>query len=218
MAITMESDFIEYVTALKKAGACTEVVAVHDKMLEENPKLKVSDVYKIFCDGVDESWPFWALKIIGSEMDESFRTAIITDLIKSPMLCFKLSRECNFLTQTELLLLESKYGQDSNVIKTLLCLDAIQKNQEFNTVRVEAYTTCKSITEAKTLLDTKTSFATALSADTAVKSSDELKKILESERTKVTIATNLVMKEQGFVDADGNGSPVVFNAWYEGFK
>lgn len=46
--LTLDSKFSEYIGVLKAANACEEVMSFHDKMLAENPKLTVGDVYKVF--------------------------------------------------------------------------------------------------------------------------------------------------------------------------
>jgi hypothetical protein len=131
------------------------------------------------------------------------------------MKCLKLSLKCPFLTEDESTLLKAKYeGQGEEIAKAVICLDAIQKSREFNAVRVEAVTTCKSVTEAKSLIETKTDVVTTVSVDSSVKSAEELKKILESDRAKVTLATNEVMRSQGFVDGKGEGSVSAFEEWF----
>lgn len=217
--LTLESRFSEYVEALRKAGACAEVMAFHDEMIQKTPDMTVGDAYKIFYDDpkFEDGWCEWALNAIGRELDVNVRTIIINK-IKSAIIALKVVKRCVFLTTEEITLLQDKYEGSGDVAKALICLEAIQKNQEFNTVRVEAVATCKSVSDAKTLLESKTDFTTAMPTDTSVKSADELKKILESERTKVTLATNLVMKNQGFVDVNENGSVAVFQEWYEGLK
>lgn len=215
--LTLDSKFADYVAVLKAAGACEEVMAFHDKMLAENPSLTVGNVYKVFqADATfQDAWCMWAMQLIGMELGTDVR-AIIIDKIKDPMVCLKLSLKCPFLSEKESTLLKGKYEGDKDVARALICLEAIQKNREFNLVRIEAVTTCKSVTEAKSLIESKTDVVTTVSADSAVKSADEIKKILETERTKVTLATNEVMKSQGFVDEKGHGSVSVFEAWLGG--
>jgi predicted TIM-barrel enzyme len=84
----------------------------------------------------------------------------------------------------------------------------MQKNREFNAVRADAVTSCKTVSEVKTLIEA-TGFTTSLSADTAEKSSGDLKNILESERAKMTEATKQVIVEQGF------GGVAEFESWFE---
>jgi hypothetical protein len=117
--LTLESKFSEYVEALKKAGACAEVVAIHDEMLKKNPDLIVNDVYKTFVENpnLDEGWPTWALQLIGEEMDVTFRTSIITDLIRTPKACLQLLNDCKSLTEEERILLKSKYNGKLTAIK-----------------------------------------------------------------------------------------------------
>ncbi len=216
--LTLESKFADYIGILKAAGACEEVMSFHDKMLAENPKLTVGDVYKVFQADTtfQDAWCAWAMQLIGKDLGEDVR-AIIIEKIKDPMTCLRLAYKCPFLSEDEVLLLKAKYeGQGDDVAKAVICLDAIVKSREFNAVRVEAVTTCKSITEAKTLIKAKTDVVTTVSADSAVKSADEIKKILETDRTKVTLATNEVMRSQGFVDEKGNGSVSAFESWLEG--
>ncbi len=216
--LTLKSKFADYIGVLKAAGACEEVMSFHDKMLAEKPDLTVGDVYKVFYADpkFEDGWCAWALKLIGKELGEDVR-AIIIEKIKDPMTCLRLAYKCPFLSAAEIALLKAKYeGQGEEIAKAVICLDAIVKSREFNAVRVEAVTTCKSITEAKTLIEAKTDVVTSVSADSAVKSVDEIKKILEVERTKVTLATNEVMRSQGFVDGNGNGSVSIFESWLEG--
>jgi hypothetical protein len=110
--LTLESKFSDYVDALKTGGACEEVVSIHEEMLAKNPKLTVGDVYRTFCEDpkLNEGWPSWALQLIGKEMDVSFRTSIIKDLLHNPMLCLQLLTKCDFLTEAEHILLKAKYA------------------------------------------------------------------------------------------------------------
>ena len=109
--LTLESKFSEYVEALRNGGACKEVVSIHDAMLAKNPKLTVGDVYKTFCEDpkFNEGWACWALQLIGKEMDVSFRSSIIKDLIKDPMQSLQMLMKCDFLTEKEHMLLKNKY-------------------------------------------------------------------------------------------------------------
>jgi hypothetical protein len=216
--LTLKSKFADYIGILKAAGACEEVMSFHDKMLAEKPKLTVGDVYAVFKADpkFEDAWCAWAMQLIGKELGEDVR-AIIIEKIKDPMTCLRLAYKCPFLSAAEIALLKAKYeGQGKDVARAVICLDSIVKSREFNAVRVEAVTTCKSVTEAKSLIELKTDVVTSVSADSAVKSADEIKKILEAERTKVTLATNEVMRSQGFVDEKGNGSVSVFESWLEG--
>lgn len=88
--------------------------------------------------------------------------------------------------------------EQKDIDRLLICRAAVDKQRAFNAARVEAYTTCKSVTEAKALIESKIGVATTISTDTAVKSTDEIKKILESERTKYTLEMNEILRQQGF--------------------
>ena len=92
--------------------------------------------------------------------------------------------------------------EQKDIDRLLICRAAVDKQREFNKARVEAYTTCKSVTEAKTLIESKTGVATTISADSAVKTADSIKSTLEAERTKMTLAMLDVIKGQGFVNYD----------------
>jgi hypothetical protein len=105
-------------------------------------------------------------------------------------------------------LLKGKYEGDKDVARAVICLEAIQKNREFNAARADAVTSCKTVSEAKTLIESA-GYTTALSVDTAEKSSDDLKNTLEIERAKITEATKQVIVEQGF------GGVAEFYAWFE---
>jgi len=214
--LTLDSKFADYIGVLKAAGACGEVMEFHDKMLDEKPDLTVGDVYKVFQADTtfQDAWCEWAMRLIGKDLGEDVR-AIIIDKIKTPMTCLRLAYKCPFLSAAEIALLKAKYeGQGEEIAKAVICLDAIVKSREFNAVRGEAVTTCKSVTETKSLIELKTDVVTSVSADSAVKSADEIKKILEAERTKVTLATNEVMRSQGFVDGKGEGSVSAFEEWF----
>lgn len=222
--LTLESKFSEFIELCRKAGACAdegEAIPVMEDANKGNGMTAggtCADGFALYRDGKEfpESWAEWVLEKVGKEMDEKCR-AIIIEKIKDPMTCLRLAYKCQFLSETEIGLLRAKYeGQGEEIAKAIICLDAIVKSREFNTVRVEAVTTCKSVTEAKSLIETKTDVVTTVSADSAVKSADEIKKILEVERTKVTLATNEVMRSQGFVDEKGSGSVSVFESWLEG--
>jgi hypothetical protein len=92
--------------------------------------------------------------------------------------------------------------EQKDIDRLLICRAAVDKQREFNKARVEAYTTCKSVTEAKTLIELKTGVATTISADSAVKTADSIKSTLEAERTKMTLAMYDVIKGQGFESYD----------------
>ena len=96
-----------------------------------------------------------------------------------------------------------------DIDRLLICREAIDKHREFNKARVEALATSKSVAEAKTYIEEKLSITTAISAGTAKKSTDEIKKILESERTKSTIEMNTELAKYGFADA------AEFKKWHD---
>ena len=222
--LTLKSPFKDFIELCRKAGACSdkgEAIPVMEYANKGNG-MKADgtcvDGFKLYLDDpkFPEGWAEWVLEKVGKEMDDKCRAFFIAKL-KDPITCLKLVYRCPFLSEAEKLLLRAKYeGQSADIAKAVICCDAIAKSREFNAVRVEAVTTCKSITEAKSLIEAKTDVVTTVSADSAVKSSEEIKKILESERTKVTIATNEVMKGQGFVDEKGVGSVSVFEVWLGG--
>jgi len=87
--------------------------------------------------------------------------------------------------------------EQKDIDRLLICRAAVDKQREFNKARVEAYTTCKSVTEAKTLIESKVG-AMTITADSAVKTADGIKSTLEAERTKMTLAMYDVIKGQGF--------------------
>jgi hypothetical protein len=99
--------------------------------------------------------------------------------------------------------------EQKDIDRLLICRAAVDKHREFNKARVEAVTTCKSVTEAKTLIKSKTGVAMTISADTALKSPDAIKSTLEAERTKMTLAMYDVIKGQGF---ESYGA---FSEWYK---
>lgn len=212
--LTLESKFADYFNLIKGI-ACEDAVAPQSKIASEKT---IGEVFAEYRDdpNFNEGWAVWCLEEMGKELGSDIRLMIIKKM-KDPMKCLKLVTRCPFLTEDEVLLLKAKYeGQGEDIAKAIICLDAIQKSREFNAVRVEAVTTCQSITKAKSLIETKTDVVMTVSADSAVKSAEEIKKILEAERTKVTLATNEVMRSQGFVDADGVGSVSVFESWLGG--
>jgi hypothetical protein len=95
------------------------------------------------------------------------------------------------------------------ITKLLLCRAAIDKHRAFNQARVESLATAKSVTEAKALIESKTGVATTISADSAVKTTDDIKKILEIERTKSTLEMYDILKQQGFETYDD------FHNWHD---
>ena len=225
--LTLDNKYSEFINLVIGKNACTRAV----DMIQEVDKSQEGG--EILGDGLSKSMAvdlkeqgekvvndtsLWCLKTVGKELDVKVR-AILLNGITLPATAIKTKFECNYLTVDEYSYLEKIYkDRMDDVNKITICLEAIKKNREFNAVRAEAVNTCKSIKEAKKLLESKTDIKTKISSDDTIKSKNDLKKILETERTSVTIATNLVMKEQGFVDADGNGSPSVFQSWYEGLK
>ena len=203
--LTLESKFADYF-ALIKGIACEDAVAPQSKIKEG---LTIGEVFAGYRDdpNFEEGWGVWCLETVGMELGEDIRLMIINK-IKSPMKCFKLSLKCPFLSEKESTLLKGKYEGDKDVARALVCLEAIQKNREFNAVRADAVTSCKTVSEVKTLIEA-TGVTTSLSADTAEKSSGDLKNILEPERAKMTEATKKVIVEQGF------GGVAVFESWFE---
>jgi hypothetical protein len=91
--------------------------------------------------------------------------------------------------------------EQKDIDRLLICRAAVDKQRAFNAARVEAYTTCKSVTEAKALIETKTGVATTISAASAVKTADAIKSTLEAERTKMTLEINDILLSQGFDSA-----------------
>ena len=203
--LTLDSKFSEYFELIKGI-ACSDAVTPQSKIGKNKT---IGEVFAVYRDDANfnESWAAWCLETVGMELGSDIREMIINK-IKSPMKCFKLSLKCPFLSEKESTLLKGKYEGDKDVARTVICLEAIQKNREFNSVRVEAVSSCKSVTEAKTLIEA-TGVTTSLSADTAEKSSGDLKNILESERAKMTEATKQVIVEQGF------GGVAEFESWFE---
>jgi hypothetical protein len=204
--LTLKSKFADYF-ALIKGIACEDAVNPQSKIASD---LTIGEVFAGYRDdpNFNEGWAVWCLETVGLELGEDIRLMIINKM-KSPMKCLKLSLKCPFLSEKESTLLKGKYEGDKDVARTVICLEAIQKNREFNLVRVEAVASCTSVTDAKSLIESKTDVVTSVSADTTVKSSIELKEILESERAKMTEATKQVIVEQGF------GGVAEFESWFE---
>ena len=206
--LTLKSKFSEYFDLIKGI-ACDDAVAPQSELLAKNPDLTIGDVFSVYRDDpeFDEGWGAWCLEEMGKELGSDIRLMIINK-IKSPLKCFKLSLKCPFLSEKEITLLKGKYEGDKDVTRAMICLEAIQKNRDFNTVRVNSISTCKTVLEAKTLIESA-GYTTALSVDTAEKSSDDLKNTLEIERAKITEATKQVIVGQGF------GGVAEFYAWFE---
>jgi hypothetical protein len=102
-----------------------------------------------------------------------------------------------------------------DIDKLLICREAIDKHRAFNKARVEALETATSIDEAKTIIESKIGKVTSIKKDETLKSKQDIKNILEEERTKSTLEINQILKEQGFIDDEGNGSTIVFGKWNE---
>lgn len=98
--------------------------------------------------------------------------------------------------------------------KMIICRAVIDKYRAFNKARVEALVSSKSLSEAKDYIENKIG-ATTITAETVEKSKDSIKSLLEDERTKYTLEIYTVLRDQGFVDSDGNGSVRDFAEWYE---
>jgi hypothetical protein len=203
--LTLKSKFADYF-ALIKGIACEDAVAPQSKI--ESGKT-IGEVFAGYRDdpNFNEGWAVWCLETMGLELGPEIREMIINK-IKSPLRCFKLSLKCPFLSEKESALLKGKYEGDKDVARAVICLEAIQKNREFNAARADAVTSCKTVSEAKTLIESA-GYTTALSVDTAEKSSDDLKNTLEIERAKITEATKQVIVEQGF------GGVAEFESWFE---
>jgi len=206
--LTLKSKFAEYFNLIRGI-ACEDAVAPQSELLAKNPDLTIGDVFSVYRDdpNFDEGWGAWCLEEMGKELGSDIRLMIINK-IKSPLRCFKLFLKCPFLSEKEITLLKGKYEGDKDVARVVICLEAIQKNREFNAVRADAVTSCKTVSEAKTLIESA-GYTTALSVDTAEKSSDDLKNTLEIERAKITEATKQVIVGQGF------GGVAEFYAWFE---
>ena len=206
--LTLESKFAEYFDLIKGI-ACEDAVSPQSELLAKNPDLTIGDVFSVYRDDpeFDEGWGAWCLEEMGKELGSDIRLMIINK-IKSPLKCFKLFLKCPFLSEKEITLLKGKYEGDKDVARAVICLEAIQKNRDFNTVRVNSISTCKTVSEAKTLIESA-GYTTALSVDTAEKSSNDLKNTLEIERAKITEATKQVIVGQGF------GGVAEFYDWFE---
>jgi len=203
--LTLESKFADYFNLIKGI-ACEDAVAPQSKIA---PEKTIGEVFAEYRDdpNFEDGWAFWCLEEMGKELGSDIREMIINK-IKSPLKCFKLFLKCPFLSEKEITLLKGKYEGDKDVARAVICLEAIQKNRDFNTVRVNSISTCKTVLEAKTLIESA-GYTTALSVDTAEKSSDDLKNTLEIERAKITEATKQVIVEQGF------GGVAEFESWFE---
>jgi hypothetical protein len=203
--LTLKSKFADYFNLIKGI-ACEDAVAPQSKIASEKT---IGEVFAEYRDdpNFNEGWAVWCLETMGLELGPEIREMIINK-IKSPLRCFKLSLKCPFLSEKESALLKGKYEGDKDVARAVICLEAIQKNREFNAARADAVTSCKTVSEAKTLIESA-GYTTALSVDTAEKSSDDLKNTLEIERAKITEATKQVIVEQGF------GGVAEFESWFE---
>ena len=203
--LTLESKFADYFNLIKGI-ACEDAVAPQSKIA---PDKTIGEVFAEYRDdpNFEDGWGAWCLEEMGKELGSDIRLMIINK-IKSPLKCFKLFLKCPFLSEKEITLLKGKYEGDKDVARAVICLEAIQKNRDFNTVRVSSISTCKTVLEAKALIESA-GYTTALSVDTAGKSSDDLKNTLEIERAKITEATKQVIVGQGF------GGVAEFYAWFE---
>lgn len=88
--------------------------------------------------------------------------------------------------------------EQKDINKLLICRAAIDKHRAFNRARVEALATSKSVDEAKSIIESKIGIATTISSDRSAKTPQDIKYILEDERTKLTLVMNAILKEQGF--------------------
>lgn len=108
--LTLESKFSDYVEALRKAGACEPVVAIHDEMLKKNPDLTVGDVYRTFSEDpkFEEGWAYWVLELMGDELDTKIRKIAIGK-ITSPKIALTLMQISKIFTEEEITLLKAVY-------------------------------------------------------------------------------------------------------------
>ena len=100
---------------------------------------------------------------------------------------------------------------DEDIKRMVVCREAIDKHRAFNRARVEALETSTSVADAKSIIETKLGKATTITVDTSVKPTQEIKSILEEERTKSTLEMNAVIESQGFESVSD------FRTWYDKF-
>jgi len=100
------------------------------------------------------------------------------------------------------------YTQE-DIDKILICREAIDKHRAFNQARAKSLTVATSVDEAKALIELKIGVATTITADSALKSTQDIKNILEEERTKSTLEMYATLKEQGFEDY------TAFSNWHD---
>lgn len=85
-----------------------------------------------------------------------------------------------------------------DIDRLLICREIIDKHRAFNAARIEALSTSKSVEEAKTIIESKIGVATTITTDSAAKSTNDIKSILEDERTKYTLEMYDILRQQGF--------------------
>lgn len=95
-----------------------------------------------------------------------------------------------------------------DIERIVICRGIIDKHRAFNKARVEVIETATSIADAKAIIEAKVD-ATAIVSDISVKPIQEIKSIIEEERTKSTLEMYRILKEQGF---ESFGS---FKEWHD---
>jgi hypothetical protein len=88
--------------------------------------------------------------------------------------------------------------EQKDIDRLLICREAIDKHRAFKLARAKALSTAKTVAEVKTLIESKIAVATTIPVDSSVKPPEEIKEILEEERTKSTLAMYEFLRQQGF--------------------
>lgn len=210
--LTLESKYSEFIQLVIQAGACvdesktTSAPPVMEKKNEELGGTTILEGIKQYLsdDSMPEEWMSFVFTRLGKDLDVEVRKMFLLK-VKNPKICVGILTNCFYLSEDEIIYIKSKLDE-----KILICLTAIEKHRAFNMARVGALETAKSVYEAKAMIELKLDVATTIVSDDSVKSPQDIKEILEAERTKSNLEMNEVLRQNGYIDKDGKGSIEMF--------
>ena len=125
--LTLKSKFSEFIELCRKAGACAdagEAIPVMEYANKGNGMKAdgtCADGFKLFLEdkSMPEGWAIWVLTNVGKDLDEKCRKFFI-DKITDVRVAIQLHLDCEYLTDEEDKLLESKFiVGEKNVFPTI---------------------------------------------------------------------------------------------------
>ena len=109
--LTRKTTLIDYMSALRNADACIDVMSLHEIFLSYYPAATLGDLYDHLNreTNLDNKWIEWIFYYVGRVLDSELKSMIINKLA-DPITAVKVYVNNNCFTADELQMLEIKCG------------------------------------------------------------------------------------------------------------